>query len=433
MERIQALDDAISHNNEWRANWRVVAAAALGTGFAATQAISFGSFLKPIQAEFGWGRSDITFCLLIGSMGSIFLTPFIGFLLDRWGARRIVLFGVWFYAAGIAGLGLIPSSLGSWYAAWALLALFCMGMSPVAWTLAVAARFERHRGFALSVVLGGLNIAVALIPSLSVALIDMFGWRHAYIALAALIVSLVFPVAWFWFKDDRVVVAPLADEAPTQPHRPVPGLSLQEALHTTVFWRMVGALMLVGAAVSTMTIHLQSILADAGVTAVNAAWIAGVMGPVSLVSRLGTGYLLDRFPAPLVAGTAFAIPIISCLLLRGYDGGLMIGITVAALNGIASGAEVDLIAYLASRYFGMRHFGTIYGLTFSCFTIGWSTMPIIAGKVFDITGTYDEVLLVMAGLLAFSAVLAATLGAYPKFASEADDDLPKMGTRRQMV
>jgi MFS family permease len=423
------MNEVAGPSHEWALNWRLVLAAALGTGFATTQAVTLGSFIAPLQRTFGWGRSDITVCLLIGSMGTILLTPLIGALLDRFSARKVVLVGICLYAAGVAGLGLIPHSLPSWYAAWAVIALCCMGVSPVAWTLAVASRFDRHRGLALAVVLAGINIMVVFLPRLAVGLIDGFGWRMAYVMLGTIAWLLVFPTAWFWFREQQRPV--------DMPHLPktatLPGLSLVEAMRTSRFWRMAVSLMLVAGVMNALVVHMQPLLTDAGVAPGTAAWIAGTAGGVSLVARIGTGFLVDRYPAPIVAAVAFAIPIISCLLLRGYDGNITVAVIAVALTGIAAGAEVDLIAFLASRYFGMRHYGKIYGLSFSLFALGWAIIPNVVARAFDATGSYDGILPVLAMLLGVSACLAATLGRYPDFASYPDDQLADVPARAEVA
>jgi MFS family permease len=411
----------ITGDGEWRRGWRLVLAAALGTGMASTQAVTLGTFVAPLGQAFGWGRAEITGGLAIGSLGTILLTPLLGTLVDRVGARRVVLVGVWFYALAVALLGTAGPGVSSWYARWALVAVFCMGMNPVAWTMAVASRFERHRGLALAVTLAGLNIATMLLPLLAVRLIDAIGWRWSYAVLGGLALVIVLPPTLAWFDDAKGLGrkqagAPLG--AAGRPHRTqadAPGLTLREAAATGRFWRMLGSLALVGGSVSALSVHFLPMMTDAGLSRTEAALVLGLLGPISFVSRLGTGWLLDRIPAPLVAGPAFALPVISCLILQHFDGHIGTALVVAALNGVTVGAEVDLIAFLASRYFGMRQFGAIYGCAFSCFTIGYGAMPVLAGRIYDTTGSYASILSVLAAMLAGSSFLAFTLGRYPRF------------------
>ncbi|MEP7349569.1 MAG: MFS transporter [Sphingorhabdus sp.] len=402
--------------SEWRNGWPVLVASAIGCGMVATHAITLGSFVVPLTHEFGWTRAQITAGLSFGSLGTIFLSPLLGRLLDWTGARRVALVGVPLYAIALALLGLVEPSILSWYGAWACLAILSMGMSPVIWTLAVASRFERNRGFALALVLAGLSLASAVMPLVAVTAIEAWGWRAAYWSLSALALILVWPLTFAFFYDR----SDLARSG--QPHEQgnappltmqASGFSVRQALSRRQFWQIVVALTLVGGCYNAIYQHFQPMLIDAGLDALGAAAIAGIIGPISFASRLLTGFLLDRVPAPFVAAPAFALPIVTCILLSGFDGSSTTAMIAIACTAMAAGAEVDLIAFLAARYFGMRSYGAIYGLIFSAHTIGWAIMPIVAGITFGRSGNYDSILFFMVGMLALSATLAATLGRYP--------------------
>lgn len=404
---------------EWRAGWPLVLASAVGCGFAATHAVTLGSYIGPLTREFGWTREEITSCLVFGALGTIFLTPFLGRVLDRFGARRIALVGVPAYAFAHALFGFAGPSITSWYMAWGAMAVLCMGISPVAWSMAVASRFDRNRGLALAIVLAGMSVNTAVMPFLSVQMIDAYGWRIAYWATALLVLVVAWPLTWAFFYDARDLErGAAAEKVESAPALPLPGRTLGEAIRSTLFWRVALCMALVGGAYSAIYIHFQPLLTDAGIDPADAALLAGIIGPISFSSRIVTGLLLDRFPASAIAAVAFALPIISCFLLRGFDGNLLIAGVAIAFTAVAAGTEIDMMAYLASRYFGMKSFGVIYGCIFSTHTILWATMPPLAGKIFDRTGSYDNALLLFAAMLAGGVMLAATLGRYPDFEPE---------------
>lgn len=402
--------------SEWRAGWPLVLTSAVGCGFAATHAVTLGSYIGPLTREFGWTREQITTCLFFGALGTIFLTPFLGRVLDRFGARRIALVGVPAYAFSHALFGFAGPSITSWYLVWGILAILCMGISPVAWSMAVASRFDRNRGLALAIVLAGMSVNTAIMPYLSVQMIDAYGWRVSYWATALLVLVVAWPLTWAFFYDARDLergISATQEEAITAPS--LPGRTLAEAIRSTLFWRIALCMALVGGAYSAIYIHFQPLMTDAGIDPAQAALLAGIIGPISFASRIVTGLLLDRFPAPIIAAVAFALPIVSCFLLRGFDGNLVVAGVAIAFTAIAAGTEIDMMAYLASRYFGMKSFGVIYGCIFSTHTILWATMPPLAGKIFDRTGSYDSALLLFAAMLAGGVLLAATLGRYPEF------------------
>lgn len=408
--------------SEWRAGWPLVLASTVGCGFAATHAVTLGTYIGPLTGEFGWTREAITAGLFFGAFGSIFLTPFLGRVLDRFGARRVALAGVPCYAFAHALFGFAGPSITSWYVVWGIMAILNMGVSPVAWSMAVASRFDKSRGLALAIVLAGMSVTTAVMPIITVMIIESYGWRVGYWATALIILVIAWPLTWALFYDARDLARGAkdagtiaADPAPL----PLPGLTLREALRSALFWRIAISLALVGGAYSAIYIHFQPLLTDAGIDPTQAALLAGIIGPLSFASRIITGFLLDRFSASLISAVAFSLPIVSCFLLRGFDGDPLIAGIAIGFTAIAAGTEIDLMAYLASRYFGMRSFGAVYGCIFSIFTILWATMPSLAGKIFDQSGSYDDALLLFAGMLTASVLLALTFGRYPDFETPA--------------
>lgn len=395
--------------SEWRDGWPLVLTAALGCAFAASHAVTMGTFVGPLTAEFGWSRGEVTAGVSIGALGSILLVPALGRIVDKIGARKIGLLGPPAYAAGLLLISFCGPSIYGWYAAWIIMAILSLCISPLVWTMAVASRFEKSRGLALAFVLAGMSVGAAVFPLAAATLIENFGWRVAYRANALAAVAIVLPLALAFLRDARDIRATKAEQIPSS-DADVPGLSLKEAFQTRTFWQIVAMLALVAGVYNAIYQHFQPMMTDAGMTAMEAAAIAGIIGPVSFAARLLTGYLLDRVSPPLVAAIAFAIPIASCLLLIGFDGDPVIAGIAIACCALASGAEIDMIAYLGARYFGMKNYGAIYGVIFAGHTVGWALFPPLAGAVFDHTGSYDTALIAMAVLLGAAVMLAATLG-----------------------
>jgi len=142
-----------------------------------------------------------------------------------------------------------------------------------------------------------------------------------------------------------------------------------------------------------------------------------------LFGRLITGMLFDRFWAPAVLVPILSAPAISCILLMGSTSPLGILMLAAVLLGFAAGAESDLIAFLAGRYFGLAHYGKIYGMLYMPFGFGSAVSPAIYGAVRDATGSYDAMLVVASGLFAVGALLPLLLGRYPTPADLGDNEL----------
>src|SRR5262249_19277741 len=184
-----------------------------------------------------------------------------------------------------------------------------------------------------------------------------------------------------------------------------------EAWHTGTFWLMVSAFFLISVSFHGYIIHLVPLLTDRGLSAQSATLTVSLAGGAALLGRVGIGYLLDRFFAPYVAvGFFCGFGVGLSLLWSGAVGGLVV--VAVVLVGLGLGAELDVMPYAVSRYFGLRAFGEIYSYTFAIFTLGGVVGPPLMGAGFDATGSYSLVLatLVVAALTA--AGLMTRLGPY---------------------
>jgi MFS family permease len=166
----------------------------------------------------------------------------------------------------------------------------------------------------------------------------------------------------------------------------------------------------VAAGASALVVHMVPMLRDAGLDAAAAARVASVIGIGIILGRLLIGWLIDRVFAPRVAAVIFAIAAGGCLMLA--YGGAEQARPAAFMIGFALGAEVDLMAYLISRYFGLRHYGFLYGSIYAGFWVGIAGGPALAGRLFDQLGNYALTLLILCGLFVVGAVCALSL---PRF------------------
>jgi len=172
------------------------------------------------------------------------------------------------------------------------------------------------------------------------------------------------------------------------------------------------ACLLVGIAISALGVHFIPILRSKGASPLAAAGIASGIGIATVVGRLATGLLLDRFKGPLIGLIAFALPALACALLL-VDAGMSLAFVVAVLIGFAAGAEFDVIAYLAARYFGVRHYGLVFGTVVGLLSFGAGMGPMFGAQMFDHYGDYRNMLLLVGPAFALSGILIGTLGAYP--------------------
>jgi predicted MFS family arabinose efflux permease len=388
--------------------WRVVAGSVAGLTVCNGPILFFtsGVFLKPIAADMQWQRSTVSFALSLATLLSALATPALGRMMDRFSIRAVSLPGLAVFAASLCMLGLSPRSPAAFVVLAALAGVASTVQAPLPYAKAICAWFDERRGLALGTAMAGVGLGAMVVPQIARALIDWVGWRGAYVGLGALTLAVAFPAVALAIRE------PGAHEKVGRKLPPLarPGVSAREAARSAQFWLMAGTFLLAGAAINGANAHIVPLLTDRGITPAVAAGIFGVMGLSTLVGRPFVGLLLDRVFASYVATVFFVAPLAGLPLLAGGSGlSPAIG---AGLLGLALGAEIDLIAFLTTRYLGQRAFGEIYGYLFMAFVVGSSVGQFIADVSFDRLGSYAPALAGFAASLVAAVVLVNRLGPY---------------------
>lgn len=401
---------------EWRRHGTVPVAAALGYSLGVIHVYSLGAFMQPLQDEFGWTRAQTSVGLtIVGGAAAVAALP-IGLMVDRLGPRRVGLIGVVLMTIAYALFGTATGSMANWILLWSVLAFASFWVQTTVWTSAVAGRFETSRGLAFAVTLSGGSLGAAVFPAIAVTLIGEWGWRAAFVGLGAGWGTLVLLAVLLFFRgaqDDRSQpAASTAEPAAVD----LPGVTLREGLSSATFYKLLVAAGLFAFTTLGVVVHLVPILRDAGAQPLAAAGTAALVGVFSIAGRLGVGLLLDRFSGRVVGACAYLIPIAGAALLL-FDGGNPVSQNVAAaLFGLTLGAEVDVIAYLASRYFGLKNFGGLFGGLVAALSLGTAFGPLAAGLTFDEFGGYSGFLVVTMVLMGVSSLALASLKPPPDYA-----------------
>lgn len=424
-----------SAKEEWRQGWTLPLAAGLGYGVAVTYAYSLGIFIGPLEAEFGWSRSSITSGLTIVSFTFLFLAPFVGMLVDRFGARRVALPGLLLYCLGFGALSLASDSTWSWWALWGLVALGAVCVQAAVWTAAVASRFDTSRGLAIAVTLSGAGLGSSLVPLLANALIVSFDWRTAYWMMALIFVVTVLPPLLFFFHDATDRSTRSSGKPRAAKPADAPGMSVSAAVRSRRFVVMTVSILIFVLIVAGLLVHFVPMLTGAGLDANIAASAAALIGLGAMAGRVAAGFLIDRFSGPRIGFVVFILPVAAIVMLLNFDGSPAYAFATALILGLALGGEIDVMAYLASRYFGLRNFGTIFSALIGFQTFASGSGPFLTGLVYDSQGSYAPFLYGSIPALVVAAALVATLGRYPDLASapqaaEADREQPGSGTER---
>jgi predicted MFS family arabinose efflux permease len=289
-----------------------------------------------------------------------------------------------------------------------LCGLISTGQAPPAYAKAVSAWFDERRGLALGIAMAGIGIGATAVPQFARWVIEAFGWRAAYAALGVLTFAVAFPaVALFIREPERAQ----ASSGISGDHIMHPGLSVRESVRSSAFWLIAISVLLVVTTINGIVGHLVPMLTDRGLNVGQATATLSAVGLSTIVGRLAAGYFLDRFFAPYVAAGLFLLPLVAISLLTTGAAGVAPVLAAIAL-GFGLGAEVDVIGFLVSRYFGLRAYGEVYGYLFGIFTLGTGFGPVLMAVCFDITRSYDVALTGLAGALVCASILVSRLGPY---------------------
>jgi len=372
---------------EWRAYFMLPVAAALGYSTSVIHIYGLGPYLEPVSQAFGWSRSQATVGLTIATfINAIFCVP-VGALVDRLGPRTVGLIGVLLTSAAFALIGTATGSVSNWSMLWAVLAFATLPVQATIWTSAVASRFEVSRGFALAITLCGASVGAAVFPLLATWLIGKYGWRTALAVEGAIWAAITFPMLLLFFRGARDVEQKPGAAAAAQ--QALSGVSVAEGLRSLVFYRLFIASALFTFTIIALVVHFVPILKDRGAQPMAAAGVASLVGVFSILGRLATGLLLDRFRASFVGASVFLLPILACALLLLVGDNTLAQSLAAAVIGLTLGSEVDVIVYLATRHFGLKNFGTLYGGLLTALSLGTAFGPLAAAAIYDRHGSYE--------------------------------------------
>ncbi|WP_260583710.1 MFS transporter [Sphingopyxis sp. PET50] len=211
----------------------------------------------------------------------------------------------------------------------------------------------------------------------------------------------------------------LPREGPAAQAAEPPKADWREVIGSTILWRLLVAFLFIASCVGTFIVHLQPMLADAGLSRDVAATVALFIEPAMIAGRLGTGLLFDLLPTRLVAACAFSLPALACLWLLLIPLDYRSAVALAVLIGVAMGSEVDVVAYMSSRYFGLRRYGLVFAILISTYGFAVGTSSWAAGKAFDAMGSYDATLMMLIAGVAVAVGLVLSLGRPPELAREA--------------
>lgn len=392
--------------------WIVAGALILDLYIGGTFSIGFTAFFKPLVDEFGWSYFAVSLAASIRGIESGIGSPVAGFLADRYGPRRIALVGV-----SIMGLGFIllsyTHSLTMFYISFAVMAIGSSGASGVVMMTAVSNWFEKKISRAMGFMVAGYG-AGGIMLILVVWLINSYGWRNALLVLGISTWVVCLPAALLLrHKPEQYGYLPdgkQPDNSP--PPTPVQGtavakpaevksnnieLSPGEALKTSAFWLISLSMSVRLLMANAVGLHVMPYLIGIGFSQGVAATVAASTALISIVGRIGFGWLGDIMDKRKVIAIAYGLLGLGMLAFVYANTGWALVLFVVSF-GVGNGGTVPLRASIQREYFGRSAFGSIQGLIIAAMTAGGVIGPALAGWIYDSTGAYTTAWLSFAAL-----------------------------------
>ena len=391
--------------------YNIVAASFIIQAVCIGAMFSYGVFFKKFQAEFGWTRATISGAsslafLIMGIVG----IP-VGRLNDRIGPRAIIAF------AGIAfGLGYMFMSilLAPWqlYLLYGVLVGIGFSTHDVITLSTVARWFVRRRGMMSGIVKVGTGSGQLLVPLIATALITAYGWRTAYLIIGAVALVIIVAVAQVLRRDPQEIgLLPDGGSKKTAGTGIRPkewGMALKDAVRTAQFWIVSIAEFTTFFCLFTIIVHIVPHAMDLGLQPTNAAGVLSMIGGVSILGRFVMGTANDRIGGKRSLIICFILLLCGLVWLQVATEAWMLFL-FAVLYGFAHGGFFTVVSPTVAELFGTGSHGLLFGLVLASGTIGGAIGPLLAGHIFDLTGSYGILFLVLSGLAVIGLLLITLL------------------------
>ncbi len=416
--------------------WWIVIAAAILQFFSGAIFYDFSLFFNPIRETFGWTATAMSVAFTLRGLETGALGPVAGFMVDRVGSRKLMLSG-W----GLIGLGFLLMnrihSLWTFYGAFMVVALGVSFGTNVVMNAGISKWFTKKRSRALSIVYIGPGLSGLLAPLFALS-INQVGWRNTLFFSGIALWVICLPLCWL-FRDkpshygylpdgERIAPKPetVSDPIYSRSNQkveleidpPAKGFTAKEALKTRAFWLLSLIFFFQQLGASAVNVHLVAYLESIRVPTTTAALAVTGFTLFSLIGRAGFGFLGDSANKRYLLALSLALQTIGIFLLNLVQVDKMwLLVVFLFIFGTGWGAPIPLKPAIQADYFGTRSIGTIMGLLLLTATIGGLASPIIAGWIFDVTGSYHLAWNILA-LLTLPSVPLMLLARPPRVSSE---------------
>lgn len=398
--------------------WNIVGASTLCYSASPGQfaAGALGLFTISLETEFGWSRTEIAFAISLFTLTQALLNPILGKMIDARGAKQVLVPTYFMFGLLLATLPLVVTELWHLYVIFIAIGVVGGGCSAIPYLRFASAWFNKRRGLALGITMAGGGLGYTYVAPLSRYMIDNHGWRSGYLALAAIVIFIGIPIIYLVLKNKPADMGLLPDNGVPEDSIPSKGtpeteIPFIDVIRNITLWKLFAVFTLMTFCLYGLMFQFVPMLEGRGMDSANAAIAFSLIGTTMVFARIGIGYLLDKIYAPKLATICILLSALGVVILATGTSGPQVYVA-ALLLGLSIGAELDLLAYLITKYFGLGSFGMIYGVLFGAFLIGVTTGGPIYAASFDYFGSYINILVIATGLLVVSAFMMLRLPRY---------------------
>ncbi len=414
--------DSVQKNPKLFYGWWIVGASFLITMYnRGVVGFGFTAIFQPIADEFGWSYTQISLATTIRSLIIFLLAPLVGFLVDRWGPKRLVFSGVLITGLGLMSLSRI-SSLSMFYLAFVLISVGRGVSNFTVMSAAVANWFRKRIGLAIGVLTCGVGLGGLMIPLVTM-LTDTFKWQTAIFSLGLGMLVLGLPLSLFirhkpeqygYLPDGEVRTTLSIDESLVSARSDLVNVTAKQALLSRSFWHLAIGAACQAFAVSTIIVHIMPYLSSIGFDRSTSSLVATILPIVSISGRLGFGWLGDRVSRKQLLTIAFILMSLGLFSLSWIAniGTWLLPIFIT-LYGIGWGGCITPRIGLLGEYFGYKRIGTILGFNFAIMMIGGMIGSPLAGWAFDKWGSYQGIWFTYSVMLFVGALLTMSIPRSP--------------------
>ena len=378
----------------------------------------FGVFIIPMSDEFGWSRGQVSFAASLGTLLGGFSQPFFGWVFDRIGGRRLILWGLAAFGLSTVSLALANGIL---YLTLVFGVLMALAGSAGTFNTGVALAskwFRRRRATAIALVSAGGSLSGMIFVPFTAVLIPLAGWRGAWAVLGLITLCLALPVAFLILRDEPPETADGGADAegggekaaglrPAAERGPLAARRWPDALRSAPFWQISGGYFVCGVTTAMVSTHFVPYAVEEGFTARQGALAFSLLSGINVLGVMGAGMLGDRLGRKNVLGAVYLTRAAAFAVLLTAPGlwGLF---GFAIVSGFSWFGTVPLTTSLTAEVYGLRHIGALSGLVYLAHAVGGALSVQLAGTLKDVQGDYT-LPLAAGGALLLAAAAASFL------------------------